>query len=38
MKKENKRNSIEYKMKCDDKIRHNIPDFSGKYHGKLNEK
>ena len=37
MKKENKQNSIEYKMKCDGKIKQMIPDYSGKYHGKLND-
>ena len=25
-------------LKCDEKIRPKIPDFSGKYHGKLNNK
>ena len=25
-------------LKCDEKIKQNVPDFSGKYHGKLNNK
>ena len=25
-------------MKCDEKIKRKVPDFSGKYHGKLNNK
>ena len=25
-------------LKCDEKIKQKVPDFSGKYHGKINDK